>query len=164
AAMSIGASGADFVFYAPSTTEQASKFAAALNPKVRVFATDTVMSDKFVVEAGNNAVNWFIIRNGADSLAGSSTQSDFVNTFNSHYRRTPSQFAANAYQLVGRVLDAVGNNLNTPKSEMRSQVLISVLSNAAQQTPPRHNSITFDSNGDPNQWIMTGYKLANGKF
>ncbi len=139
------------LFYAPSSVGNAVLVAkATMGQTSAVFATDTALDPKFVDQAGAAGRNWRIISNsaGEDSEPKALTQAS-----PSKINMPPGQFAANAYMITNLVLDAMAAH-----GANRKDVMNTVMSAREGGKP------LFDQNGDPTNWIVSGYSWANGRF
>lgn len=153
-------SGAEAVFYAPSTVGQAVALARLLardHPDLTAFTSDIALSDQFLEGVANiPPPNWRIIFNGA-ALEGGAQAEDFTRRYMARYGSTPGQFAANTYDLTRLVLSAV-NAHGRDRARVREQVM------ATRGYKGASGTITFDERGDPVGWRMTGYRVEGGSF
>jgi branched-chain amino acid transport system substrate-binding protein len=169
-AAEVAASGADAVFYAPSTVEQAVKIAKSLN-NVRlptgVFVSDTALSDQFIEAVGNGAENWHFLSNDGGGLEacqedgppGSCFQADF----RQRYGEEPTAFAENAFVLTKLVLDSIARGAGGSGRGYRYNTLDWVLDPTGTHRG-QGDGPTFDANGDITRWEMGAYRLQDGRF
>lgn len=148
---------ADVVFYAPSTTGNAVMAARALADvplSTGVFASDTALSDQFMEAAGDSAPRWWVVYNGFVPPLATDEWRQFEQAFMRRYAVTPSQFAANAYDLTNLVLDAL-ERIDVPDRRQVSELVLGTRGYAGVT-----GIITFTPEGDVHNWRMSVYRLA----
>jgi branched-chain amino acid transport system substrate-binding protein len=161
AAKLIESSGADAIFFAAGSRDNAILAARALNNARLpggVFSSDTALSDRFLEEAGHAGADWHVVFNGAPELPASPTADRFKSDFLRRYSEPPSQMAGNAYDLANLVLDAVARGAGRDREAVRRSVL------STRQYEGVSGPISFDARGDPAHWAMTGYQVSGGHF
>ncbi len=153
-------SGADTVFYAPSSAANAVAAAKALqkaNLAGGIYSSDTAMSDQFLAQAPTGGPRWRIVYNGVPSPVQTPLWKTFSLAFQQAYGDTPGQFAANAYDLANLVLNAI-QKVGADRSKITQLVMSTKAYSGAT------GEIAFDTNGDIEQWQMSGYNVGDGSF
>lgn len=156
----IATSGSDALFYAPSSAANAVAAAKGLqkvNLPGGIYSSDTAMSDQFLAGAPSGGPQWHIVHNSLPSPPQTPQWKAFSLAFQQVYRDTPGQFAANAYDLTNLVLDAIQK-----AGADRGKIMQVVMSTRAYSGVT--GEITFDTNGDIEQWQMSGYSVVGGRF
>jgi branched-chain amino acid transport system substrate-binding protein len=160
-AHNLTASGADTLFFAPSSTGSAANFARLLNDSqlsITAFLSDTAMSEQFLDAVGDNAGRWRIIYNGGEADTNRSAWQAFARRFQEAYSVPPTQAAARAYDLTNLTLEAVKANPGIGRAELTRRVL------ATRDYDGASGVISFDENGDPVSSRLVGYRIEGGKF
>lgn len=158
-ASQVKSSGADALFFAPSSVDNAVKLASLLDDarlNLQVFVADTAMSDKFLDAVGAKAATWHFIYNGAQPTGA--LWSDFAGKFEAAYGTRPTTSAARAYDLANLVLDALAASPGANRAELTRQVL------ATRDYKGASGLISFDERGDRVVSRMEGYRVDGGHF
>ena len=143
--------GFDAIFFAPSTVQSAARLALSIRGAgVPVYATDVALDTQFLEAAGDAALNWHIVSNGASILAPK-IASLFPGI---RPEIAASRQALAAYCFTRLVLEAIDAGATD-----RHRVLDYVRG----KTLPDGTHL-FDEAGDPSAWVMTGYRIAGGTF
>lgn len=159
--------GADGLFYAPSSVQNAVLVARALAPlALPVIATDVALDPQFLEGAGADAAGWRVISNSVPPSELYQSISDFElfrDMFTTEYGSTPGQFAANTYFFVGHLqssLEQIQQNL--PDSvPTRAEVLDYILS---EDRLREDNLVGFTREGRPNHSQLSVYTWKDGRF
>jgi hypothetical protein len=143
--------GIDAIFFAPSTVQSAERVALSLRSAgLPVYATDVALDPQFLEAAGDAALNWHIVSNGATMLSPK-----IASLFPGIPRDiSASRQALAAYCFTRLVLEAVDAGATD-----RNRVLEYVRG----KTLPDGTHF-FDEAGDPSAWVMTGYRVVGGIF
>lgn len=159
--MLIKRSGADAVFFAPGSTDNAIHVAKALKDiplPGGVYSSDTALSDRFLEDAGSSGAGWHVVFNGTPEILASAKADRFRSDFGRKYGEPPTQLAGNAYDLTNLVIDAVAAGAGRNRDAVRRSVL------STRQYDGVNGRISFDELGEPLHWIMTGYRVSGGHF
>jgi branched-chain amino acid transport system substrate-binding protein len=160
-AHNLTASGADTLFFAPSSTGSAANFARLLNDSqlsITAFLSDTAMSDQFLDAVGDNASQWRIIYNGGEADTNRSAWQAFARRFQEAFSVPPTQASARAYDLTNLTLEAIKANPGIGRAELTRRVLATLYYEGASGV------ISFDQLGDSLSSRLVGYRIEGGKF
>jgi branched-chain amino acid transport system substrate-binding protein len=158
-ASQIKSSGADALFFAPSSVDNVVKLASLLDDaqvNLQVFVSDTALSDKFLDAVGAKAATWHFIYNGGQPTGA--VWSDFASKFEAAYGTRPTTWAARAYDLTNLVLDALTASPGASRAELTRQVL------ATRDYEGASGLISFDERGDSIVSRMEGYRVDGRRF
>lgn len=151
---------ADVVFSAPSSLTLAYTFAAMISehqPRIGVFTTDVLFSDRLSEEARGRMEGWHVIFNGDATPGEPQRFSDFASRFQGRFGVAPSQYAVNAYDVTAAVVDAAAS-----VGVDRQKILQAVLTGEYEATVGA--PLAFGQNGDRRGGALTIYRLVNGDF
>ncbi|MDQ6692986.1 MAG: branched-chain amino acid ABC transporter substrate-binding protein [Chloroflexota bacterium] len=153
-------SGADALFYAPSSASQAVAAARALSSlilRAGLFSTDTALDASFLDSAAGSAASWHIVHNGVSDPSQLPAARSFVSEFTSVYTERPSQFAYNSYLATWLALEALQHAGKPDRSRVLVQANTLVRAGGG-------GTILFDPSGEVAEWTMTGYRIGSGSF
>lgn len=150
----------DVVFIAPSSlsiAQAAAEQIARHTPRIGVFTTDLLLSDRLSEGARDHLEGWYVTFNG-EALPGESARfTEFEARFQGRFGVPPSQYAVNAYDVTAAVLEAAAN-----VGIDRQRILQEVLNGEYEVAVGR--PLAFEPSGDREGGAIAMYRLVNGDF
>jgi ABC-type branched-subunit amino acid transport system substrate-binding protein len=150
----------DMVFVAPSSlsmAERAGVIIAQDPPRIGVFATDVLLSDRLSEAARNTMEGWYVTFNGDPTPGGSQRFSEFAAKFHDRFGVPPSQSAINSYDVTAAVLETASQ-----VGVDRHKILEAVLT--GEYEAGVGGALAFEPGGDRQGGYLTLYRLVNGNF
>ncbi len=150
----------DAIFFAPSSLSIAEAAAVQIGehpPRIGVFSTDVLLSDRLSTTARRQMEGWYISFNGDLTPGEPDRFSAFARKFEDRFGVAPTQAAVNTYDLTAAVLDAA-SRVGVHRQKILEEVL------AGRYEAGVGGPLSFNPNGDRQGGELTLYRLTNGEF
>jgi branched-chain amino acid transport system substrate-binding protein len=150
----------DAIFFAPSSLSIALAAAQKIaedEPRVGVFTTDILLSERLSIEARAKMEGWYVVFNGDPTPGGTEGFAEFSERFQRRFGVPPSQYAANAYDLTAAVLEATSRT-GVDRQKVAEAVLTGTYDGGVG------GPLTFQPNGDRQGGSLALYRLVAGEF